>query len=75
MKQAVIVSAVRTPVGRYLGALKTVQAYELAALVLAAPHSARRSCLKYQTYTLTLQLHFSFEMCGACFGLMGAPPQ
>ena len=35
MKQAVIVSAVRTPVGRYLGALKTVQAYELAALVLA----------------------------------------
>jgi len=34
MSQAVIVSAVRTPVGRYLGALKTVQADELAALVL-----------------------------------------
>jgi len=24
---------------------------------------------------LALQLHFSFEMNGACFGLMGAPPQ
>jgi hypothetical protein len=24
---------------------------------------------------LALQLHFSLEMCGACFGLMGAPPQ
>ncbi len=34
MKEAVIVSGVRTPVGRYLGALKTVEAYDLAALVL-----------------------------------------
>ncbi|MGD2272879.1 MAG: acetyl-CoA C-acyltransferase [Desulfobacterales bacterium] len=34
MKEVVIVSAVRTPVGRYMGALKTVEAYDLAALVL-----------------------------------------
>ncbi|HSO66450.1 MAG TPA: beta-ketoacyl synthase N-terminal-like domain-containing protein, partial [Desulfatirhabdiaceae bacterium] len=34
MKEAVIVSAVRTPVGRYMGALKTVEACDLAALVL-----------------------------------------
>jgi acetyl-CoA C-acetyltransferase len=27
-----IVSAVRTPVGRYMGSLKTVAAYDLAAL-------------------------------------------
>ena len=25
--------------------------------------------------SLALQLRFSFKMCGACFGLMGAPPQ
>jgi acetyl-CoA C-acetyltransferase len=35
-REAVIVSAVRTPVGRYLGALKAVEAYDLAALVLDA---------------------------------------
>jgi acetyl-CoA C-acetyltransferase len=34
MNPAVILSAVRTPVGRYMGALKTVEAYDLAALVL-----------------------------------------
>ena len=34
MKEAVIVSAVRTPVGRYMGGLRDVQAYDLAALVL-----------------------------------------
>ncbi|MGD9975240.1 MAG: acetyl-CoA C-acyltransferase [Desulfatirhabdiaceae bacterium] len=34
MKEAVIVSAVRTPVGRYMGALKTVEACDLAALVI-----------------------------------------
>lgn len=34
MKETVIVSAVRTPVGRYMGALKTVEAYDLATLVL-----------------------------------------
>jgi acetyl-CoA C-acetyltransferase len=34
MKETVIVSAVRTPVGRYLGALKNVEAYDLASLVL-----------------------------------------
>ena len=36
MNPAIILSAVRTPVGRYLGALKTVEAYDLAALVLDA---------------------------------------
>jgi len=34
MKEAVVVSAVRTPVGRYMGALRDVEAYDLAALVL-----------------------------------------
>ena len=36
MKEPVIISAARTPVGRYMGALKDVQAYDLAALVLDA---------------------------------------
>jgi acetyl-CoA C-acetyltransferase len=35
MKEAVVVSAVRTPVGRYMGALRTIEAYDLAALVLS----------------------------------------
>ena len=34
MSDPVIVSAVRTPVGRYMGALKSVEAYDLAAKVL-----------------------------------------
>ena len=34
MNDVVIVSAVRTAVGRYMGALKTIEAYDLAALVL-----------------------------------------
>ena len=34
MKEVVIVSAVRTPVGSYMGALKEVPAYDLAAIVL-----------------------------------------
>jgi acetyl-CoA C-acetyltransferase len=34
MDQPVIISAVRTPVGRYMGALKDVEAYDLASLVL-----------------------------------------
>jgi acetyl-CoA C-acetyltransferase len=34
MKQPVIISGLRTPVGRYMGALKDVEAYDLAALVL-----------------------------------------
>ena len=34
MKEAVIVSGVRTPVGKYMGALREVHAYDLAALVL-----------------------------------------
>jgi acetyl-CoA C-acetyltransferase len=36
MIQPVIISAVRTPVGRYMGALKDVEAYDLASLVLNA---------------------------------------
>ena len=36
LKEPVIISAARTPVGRYMGALKEVQAYDLAALVLNA---------------------------------------
>ena len=31
MKEVVIISAVRTPVGRYMGALKNIEAYDLAA--------------------------------------------
>ncbi|MBA7655172.1 Acetyl-CoA acetyltransferase [subsurface metagenome] len=34
MKEVVIISAVRTPVGNYGGGLRRVQAYDLAALVL-----------------------------------------
>ncbi|UCE55053.1 MAG: acetyl-CoA C-acyltransferase [Desulfobacterales bacterium] len=34
MKNPVIISAVRTPVGRYMGALKNLEAYDLASLVL-----------------------------------------
>ena len=34
MQEAVIVSAVRTPVARYMGALKDIAAYDLAALIL-----------------------------------------
>jgi len=34
MKEVVIVGAVRTPIGSYLGALREVSAYELGALVL-----------------------------------------
>ena len=34
MSHAVILSAIRTPIGRYMGALKTVEAYDLAARVL-----------------------------------------
>jgi acetyl-CoA C-acetyltransferase len=36
MNQPVIISAVRTPVGRYMGALRDVEAYDLASLVLNA---------------------------------------
>ncbi|MBR9980295.1 MAG: acetyl-CoA C-acyltransferase, partial [Desulfatitalea sp.] len=36
MKDVVIISGVRTPVGRYMGALKTIEAYDLAALVMNA---------------------------------------
>ena len=36
MKEVVIISAVRTPVGRYMGALKNIEAYDLAARVLNA---------------------------------------
>jgi acetyl-CoA C-acetyltransferase len=33
-QEPVIIAAARTPVGRYMGALKSVEAYDLAALVL-----------------------------------------
>lgn len=36
MKEVVIISGVRTPVGKYMGALKSVEAYDLAALVMNA---------------------------------------
>jgi acetyl-CoA C-acetyltransferase len=36
MKEVVIISAVRTPVGRYMGGLKNMEAYDLAASVLTA---------------------------------------
>ena len=36
MRDVVIVSAARTPVGRYMGALKEIPAYDLAALILNA---------------------------------------
>ena len=41
MQEVVIVAGVRTPVGRYMGALKEVQPYDLAALVLN--EAARRA--------------------------------
>ncbi len=34
MNEAVIIGAVRTPVGKYMGALKTIEAYDLAAIAL-----------------------------------------
>ncbi len=34
MERVAVVSAVRTPIGRYLGALRDIPAYDLAALVL-----------------------------------------
>ncbi|HDZ89622.1 MAG TPA: acetyl-CoA C-acyltransferase, partial [Deltaproteobacteria bacterium] len=34
MEEPVIISAVRTPVGRYMGGLRDIPAYDLAALVL-----------------------------------------
>ncbi|MBP1698952.1 MAG: hypothetical protein H6Q41_4140, partial [Deltaproteobacteria bacterium] len=33
MKNVVVISGVRTPVGRYMGALKEMAAYDLGALV------------------------------------------
>ncbi|HEY7357861.1 MAG TPA: 3-oxoadipyl-CoA thiolase, partial [Ktedonobacterales bacterium] len=35
MDEAVIISAVRTPIGKYAGALKDVRSDDLAALVIA----------------------------------------
>ena len=34
MRKPVIISAVRTPVGKYMGALRGVPAYDLASLVI-----------------------------------------
>ncbi len=36
MSEVVIVSAARTPVGRYMGSLKDIAAYDLAARILNA---------------------------------------
>ena len=44
MREVVIVSAARTPVGRYMGSLKNIPAYDLAALVLN--EVVRRSGIK-----------------------------
>ena len=41
MENVVITSAVRTPVGRYMGALKTIEAYDLGALVI--DHAIKRN--------------------------------
>lgn len=46
MKEVVIVGAARTPVGRYMGALKTIQAYDLAAMILS--NVVERSNIKQQ---------------------------
>ena len=46
MKEVVIVSATRTPVGKYMGSLRTVPAYDLAALVLS--DVVKRSGIKSQ---------------------------
>ncbi|MGQ9776602.1 MAG: hypothetical protein ACUVQ9_05250 [Thermodesulfobacteriota bacterium] len=34
MREAVILNALRTPIGRYMGALKEVPGYDLSVLVL-----------------------------------------
>ena len=39
MSDIVIVSAARTPVGSYLGAVSSLPAHELAALMATAPSS------------------------------------
>jgi len=44
MKNAVIISALRTPVGRYMGALKSIEAFDLASLVL--DETIRRANIK-----------------------------
>jgi len=41
-EEAVIISGVRTPIGKYMGALKEVKAYDLAALVLDAAARAAK---------------------------------
>ena len=43
MKEVVVISAVRTPVGRYMGALRNIEAYDLAARVLNAV--VERACI------------------------------
>ena len=48
MQDVVIVEAVRTAVGRYLGALKEVEAYDLAALILEAKDASIREGLLFR---------------------------
>ena len=42
---------------------------------VAIYHAVDRVSYPKKPGSLALQLHISFEMCGAGFGLMGAPPQ
>jgi acetyl-CoA C-acetyltransferase len=47
MTEAVIISAVRTPVGRYMGGLRDIKAYDLAALVMN--EAVKRAGIKADT--------------------------
>ena len=51
MQDVVITSAVRTPVGAYLGSLKTVEAQDLAAAVIK--EAAARSNVPHINFILT----------------------
>ena len=56
MNPAVILSAVRTPVGRYMGGLKTVEAYDLAALVLSAAIEAADMAAIFYAFGLRVEV-------------------
>jgi acetyl-CoA acetyltransferase len=59
MEEITIVSAVRTPIGRYMGAFKDVPAYNLGALVLNTAirlttllHEMKRRNVRYDLETI-----------------------
>ncbi len=54
MKEVVIVDAVRTPIARYKGALKTVRPDDLGAVVIQALLERNRSVLKEQIEEVVL---------------------